>query len=87
VDVNGRAALTGKAVFPLTTRELEVLRLLAEENGPETIAARLVISPKTVASHLQHVMAKLGVHSRVRAVARAYEVGMIGGNNANASAD
>jgi two-component system nitrate/nitrite response regulator NarL len=82
VDVNGRAALSGKAVFPLTTRELEVLRLLAEENDPDTIAARLVITPKTVASHLQHAMAKLGVHSRVHAVARAYELGMIGGNNA-----
>lgn len=63
--------------LPLTPRELEVLHLLAQGDDPETIAERLVISPKTVASHLQRVMAKLGVHSRVHAVARAYDAGMI----------
>jgi two-component system nitrate/nitrite response regulator NarL len=63
--------------LPLTPRELEVLRLLAEGIDPQTIAERLVISPKTVASHLQRVMAKFGVHSRVEAVARAYELGMM----------
>jgi DNA-binding NarL/FixJ family response regulator len=61
----------------LTKRELEVLRLLAQGNSPEAISERLVISPKTVASHLQRVMAKLGVHSRVHAVARAYQLGLI----------
>lgn len=71
-------ATAGEGVLPLTKRELEVLRLLAEENDSEAIAARLVISPKTVASHLERVMAKLGVHSRVHAVARAYELGMLG---------
>jgi DNA-binding response OmpR family regulator len=77
VGATRSTAPAGEGVLPLTKRELEVLRLLAEENDPETIAARLVISPKTVASHLQRVMAKLGVHSRVHAVARAYELGMI----------
>jgi len=78
VGANNSADPADKSGLPLTRRELEVLRLLAQGNDPETIAARLVISPKTVASHLQRVMAKLGVHSRVHAVARAYQMGIIG---------
>ena len=42
------------------------------------IAERLVISRKTVSTHLQHVMAKLGVHSRAQAVAEAYRLGLAG---------
>jgi DNA-binding NarL/FixJ family response regulator len=63
----------------LTPREVEVLNLLARGLDPTEIANELVISPKTVASHLQSVMAKLGVHSRAHAVARAYEDGLIVG--------
>ncbi len=61
----------------LTRRELEVLRLLAEGRRPSEIAAELVISQKTVASHIQRVLVKLGVHSRAQAVAWAYEVGLM----------
>jgi DNA-binding NarL/FixJ family response regulator len=61
----------------ITPRELEVLSLLAHGLDPTAIANELVISPKTVASHLQSVMSKLGVHSRAHAVARAYEDGLI----------
>jgi DNA-binding response OmpR family regulator len=77
VGAADRAATGENGSLPLTRREVEVLGLLAQGNDPETIAARLVISPKTVASHLQRVMAKLGVHSRVHAVARAYQMGII----------
>jgi DNA-binding NarL/FixJ family response regulator len=77
VGATERAATLENGSPPLTRREIEVLGLLAQGNDPETIAARLVISPKTVASHLQRVMAKLGVHSRVHAVARAYQMGII----------
>ena len=83
---NNRTVAASKDTLPVTKRELEVLRLLAQGNDPETIAARLVISPKTVASHLQRVMAKLGVHSRVHAVARAYQMGIIGATR-DSSAD
>ena len=55
----------------LTVREREVLLLLADGVAPDEIADRLVISPKTVATHIQHVLAKLGVGSRVQAVALA----------------
>jgi DNA-binding CsgD family transcriptional regulator len=55
----------------LTRRELEVLRLLADGLDQVDIAERLVISPKTVATHIHHILEKLGVHSRAQAVAVA----------------
>jgi DNA-binding NarL/FixJ family response regulator len=61
----------------LTNRELEVLQLLAEGVRPKEIARELVISPKTVASHIQRVLAKLGVRSRTEAVAVAYREGFV----------
>src|SRR6266508_885250 len=61
----------------LTARELEVLQLLAQGRDSTQIAEELVISQKTVASHLQRVMAKLGVRNRAQAVARAYEDGLL----------
>jgi Bacterial regulatory proteins, luxR family len=41
------------------------------------IAAKLVISPKTVGSHLQRILAKLGVHSCAHAIALAYQAGLL----------
>lgn len=60
----------------LTRREREVLELLLEGCDPETIAQILVISAETARKHIQHVIAKFGVHSRleVGAVARQYEL-------------
>src|SRR5215208_2742661 len=63
----------------LTKRELEVLGQLAHGHAQSEIAADLVISPKTVASHIQRILAKLDVHSRAQAVAVAYESGLIRG--------
>ncbi|HYX89333.1 MAG TPA: response regulator transcription factor [Gaiellaceae bacterium] len=56
---------------PLTQREREVLALLSEGLRQEQIASRLVISPKTVATHIQRVLGKLEVRSRAEAVAVA----------------
>lgn len=66
------------AASRLTRRELEVLRLLADGLDQGEIAERLVISPKTVATHIQHILEKLGVHSRAQAVAIAhrYDLGL-----------
>jgi DNA-binding NarL/FixJ family response regulator len=61
----------------LTPRELEILTLMAEGYAQSEIAIRLVISPKTAASHIQHIIEKLGVHSRAQAVAMAYRYGVI----------
>jgi DNA-binding NarL/FixJ family response regulator len=66
----------GPRDFELTPRETEVLRLLAKGLGREAVAKHLVVSPKTVATHVQHILAKLGVHSATEAVAQAYQVGL-----------
>ncbi len=70
-----RAAAAGG--FGLTLRELDVLRLLADGLTQQEIASRLVISPKTVSSHIQRILAKLGVHSRAQAVALAHREGLV----------
>jgi DNA-binding NarL/FixJ family response regulator len=59
----------------LTSREHEVLELLTEGLSPAEIAARLVISAKTVGTHLEHIFRKLDVHSRAEAVAVALGAG------------
>lgn len=76
----GRAASGPRAPVDaeLTSREREVLELLANGMRPKQIARELVISPKTVASHLQSVLAKLGVHSRAEAISIAYREGFVG---------
>lgn len=56
----------------LTRREVEVLRCLCEGLDPATIAERLVISQKTVGTHLEHIFRKLEVSSRAQAVALAF---------------
>jgi DNA-binding NarL/FixJ family response regulator len=61
----------------LTRREHEVLSLLAEGLSQEAIAAELYISPNTVATHIQRVLHKLGVHSRAAAVSRAFQLGLV----------
>jgi DNA-binding NarL/FixJ family response regulator len=53
-----------------------VLRLLADGLDQDRIAARLVISRATVATHIQRALKKLGVHSRAQAVAVAYQDGL-----------
>ena len=57
-----------------------MLRLLAGAMRPKEIARELVISPKTVANHIQRVLGKLGAHSSAEAVAIAYREGF--GNSA-----
>lgn len=63
-------------VGSLTGRELQVLRLLAEGVGQPAIARELVITPKTVSTHIQRILAKLGVHNQAQAVAAAYRLGL-----------
>jgi two-component system nitrate/nitrite response regulator NarL len=61
----------------LTGREREILRLLASGCTQADIARRLSISPKTVGGHIEHILGKLGVHSRAQAVAAAYREELI----------
>ena len=55
----------------LTPRERDVLRLLTEGLDGTAIAEQLFLSPATVRNHVQHILGKLGVHSRTEAVALA----------------
>ena len=71
----GRAGAAGPS--KLTRRELEVLRLLADGLDQGEIAERLVISPKTVGTHIERVLSKLGAHSRAEAVALAYRLRIV----------
>ena len=56
--------------YGLTTREMQVAMLLAEGRSNEDVAAALQVSPHTARHHTQHVLAKLGVHSRAQAGAK-----------------
>jgi two-component system, NarL family, nitrate/nitrite response regulator NarL len=61
----------------LTGRELEVLSLLVEGCTGPTIATRLGISRNTVRTHIQSILTKVQVHSRLQAVAFAVEEGLV----------
>src|SRR6266700_1026578 len=61
----------------LTTRQLEVLRLMSEGLPNAEIASRLSTSLKTVDHHVSAVLAKLGAHSRAQAISSAYQLGII----------
>ncbi len=61
----------------LTSREIDVLREVANGNTNAEIAERLYISEATVKTHLIHIYDKLGVSDRAAAVARAYEKGFL----------
>lgn len=64
-------------VEPLSQRELEVLRLLAQGLGTSEIAAALYIAESTVRSHVKKIFSRLGVHSRLQAVDQARRRGLI----------
>jgi len=72
-------ATAGRASHPfrLTSRELEVLRLLAAAKSNRAIAAELVLSERTVARHLESIYAKLGVNSRTAAAGLALRSGLL----------
>jgi DNA-binding NarL/FixJ family response regulator len=65
----GQRAATRENPLGLTRREQEVLDLLCEGRTNASIAAKLVISPKTVGHHVSAVLAKLGVSNRAEAAA------------------
>jgi HD-GYP domain-containing protein (c-di-GMP phosphodiesterase class II) len=61
----------------LTEREVEVLRLIARGQSNREVAASLVISPKTVGTHVEHIYAKAGVSTRAGATLFAMEHGLL----------
>jgi DNA-binding NarL/FixJ family response regulator len=64
-------------ILRLTQREKEVLALLAEGADNEAIARALVISPQTARTHIQNILGKLNVHSRLEAAAIAMQNGLL----------
>jgi DNA-binding NarL/FixJ family response regulator len=69
-DTNGQ-------LEPLTPRELEIVKLIAEAHSTKQIADLLVISPKTVERHRANVLAKLGLRDRVELTRYAIRRGLV----------
>lgn len=70
----------GRRSWPggLTAREVEVLGLVARGRSNKQIAQRLVVTPKTMSNHVEHIYAKLGVSSRAAATLYATQQGLLG---------
>jgi LuxR family maltose regulon positive regulatory protein len=62
----------------LTVREKEVLRLMAAGLSSRAVAAKLGISYTTIRTHIRSLGSKLGVHSKLEAIVKARELGLIG---------
>jgi PAS domain S-box-containing protein len=69
--------VVGSAPTDLTRREIEILRLMSSGANTKLMAERLHVSPATVRNHVQNVFGKLGVHSRLEAVAYATHHGLL----------
>jgi PAS domain S-box-containing protein len=73
----GTAELAEAPAIDLTDREREVLSLLAQGLNTRHIAESLSISPSTTRNHIQNILHKLNVHSRLEAVTYAFEHGLV----------
>jgi len=67
----------GPVTETLTRRELEVLLLMSRGLGNKAIAVELRIGVSTVRGHVQNILEKMDVHSKLEAVARAKELGLL----------
>jgi two-component system nitrate/nitrite response regulator NarL len=73
-EIRGRGS---ESPSPLSPREREILRLIADGHSAAEIAAKLFLSPATVKTHLQRIYGKLGVSERAAAVAEAMRTGLL----------
>jgi ATP/maltotriose-dependent transcriptional regulator MalT len=77
LKVIGEATSPESPFEPLTERELDVLRLVADGLTNAAVAAELVVAQSTVKTHINRIYSKLGVTQRTQAVAKARELGLI----------
>ena len=77
VPTEGAGPTTSQLVEPLTTREIEVLKLIAAGMRNREIAGELVVTLDTIKRHVSHIFDKLGAVNRTEAVARARELHLI----------
>jgi DNA-binding NarL/FixJ family response regulator len=77
IERQREAAHAAERLVALTPREREVLSLLVDGYDLQRMAATLVISPETARTHVQRVLRKLGVHSRLEAIALVAKTGMV----------
>jgi len=73
-----RAPSPGEAFSELTSREREILDLIAQGHTNAKIARHLFVSPKTVRNHISHIFTKLQIADRTQAILRAREAGLGG---------
>jgi PAS domain S-box-containing protein len=72
-----RVVASAPADADITRREREILRLLVQGSTTSAIAERLCISERTVRNHVTNILIKLGLHSRVEAVAYSIRNGLV----------
>ncbi len=70
-------SLSTRIDFPLTEREMQVLRALAEGNSNRKIAEQLGVGFETAKEHVQHLLTKLGVNDRTQAAVLAQRQGLL----------
>jgi PAS domain S-box-containing protein len=76
-DPTGEPARVETNSVHLTPRQLDVLRYVASGHSTESIAKSLGISVETVRNHVRGLMGRLGVHTRLEAVIRGHELGIV----------
>lgn len=76
LEAHGRPAGPSAGPARLTEREADVLRLVVDGLTARQVATRLVLSPRTVENHIQHVLRKLGLNNRAALVRYAIENGL-----------
>jgi PAS domain S-box-containing protein len=77
IGSTGAQTTSAESVPDLSSREIEVLTLLAEGLSTRTLAERLGISHFTVRNHIQNILVKLELHSKAQAVSYAFKRGLL----------